>query len=149
MTVLAIPEVCRATSDDLAGVLALVKRHELLEAGVADAIDDFFVARSAGALVGCAGWETYGELGLLRSVAVDSSLRTVGLGTKLVASVAAAARLRGLSELFLLTTTAPKFFERRGFSSLPRSSVPARIADSWEFRVGCPESAIAMHLALK
>ena len=135
MTVLAIPEISRATREDLQAVLALVKRCGLLETGVADAIDDFFVARSAAALVGCAGWETYGEFGLLRSVAVDSSARTVGLGTDLVASVAAAARERGLCELFLLTTTASRFFERRGFVSVSRSSVPAQIADSWEFRV--------------
>ena len=129
-------------------MLALVKRCELLETGVAEAIDEFFVARRDEALVGCAGLEVYGELGLLRSVAVEPSLRTVGLGTKLVASVATLARARGLRELFLLTTTAPRFFERRGFTSVPRSSVPSEIAGSWEFRVGCPQTALAMHLAL-
>ena len=149
VSVLAIPEIIRATREDLQAVLALVKQCELLETGVADAIDDFFVARSAAALVGCAGLETYGEVGLLRSVAVESSMRSVGLGTKLVASVAAAARARGLGELFLLTTTASRFFERRGFTSVSRSSVPARIADSWEFRVGCPQTALAMRIELK
>ena len=146
---MATPTVSRATRHDLQAVLALVKRCELLEAGVVDAIDEFFVARTAETLVGCAGLEVYGEWGLLRSVAVKSSLRTVGLGTWLVACVAAAARARGLRELFLLTTTASRFFERRGFTSVLRSAVPPQIANSWEFRVGCPQTALAMHLALK
>lgn len=149
VTVLAIPEISKASRADLQGVLALVKRCDLLESGVADAIDDFVVARTTDALVGCAGLETYGELGLLRSVAVEPSLRTVGLGTKLVASVADVARARGLRDLFLLTTTASRFFERRGFASVLRSSVPAEIAESWEFRVGCPQTALAMRLHLK
>jgi len=146
---LPIPEVSKATRGDLPALLALLRQCELLETGVAEAIDGFCVARSAGALVGCAGLETYGELGLLRSVAVEVSARSAGLGTQLVESVAAAARAQGLRELFLLTTTAAPFFERRGFVSVLRPSVPEQIADSWEFRVGCPQTALAMRLALK
>jgi amino-acid N-acetyltransferase len=148
MTALRIP-VSKAIRSDLPSVLALLRQYELLETGVADAIDDFCVARSAEALVGCAGLERYGELGLLRSVAVEVSARCAGLGTSLVAAVAADAHARGLRELYLLTTSASRFFEGRGFVPLLRSSVPAQLADSWEFRVGCPQTALAMRLALR
>ena len=144
-----MPVLSRATRGDLPAVLALIRQCELLETGVAEAIAGFCVARSADALVGCAGLETYGELGLLRSVAVELSARHAGLGTRLVDGVAAAARAQGLRELFLLTSTAASFFERRGFVSVLRSSVPAPIAGSWEFRVGCPQTARAMRLLLK
>lgn len=141
--------ISTAGIDDLPDVLALVRQCELLEDGVAEAIADFMVARSSGKLLGCAGLETHGNFGLLRSVAVDEPARKLGLGSKLVAAVTASARTRGLSELFLLTTSAPGFFERRGFHAVERSAAPAEIAASWEFRAGCPQAAVAMRLELK
>jgi N-acetylglutamate synthase-like GNAT family acetyltransferase len=149
MTASSFLEISKASIGDLPLVLALIRQCELLETGVAEAIDGFFVAHSAGMLVGCAGLEVHAEFGLLRSVAVGPSQRKAGLGTKLVEGVADAARAQGLRELLLLTTTAPTFFERRGFSAVLRSSVPAQIAESWEFRVGCPQTARVMHLALR
>jgi amino-acid N-acetyltransferase len=143
------PGVSAAKKADLLDVLALLRRCQLLENGVAEAFGSFCVARASGKLVGCAGLEGYGELGLLRSVAVSESARGAGLGTKLVDFVAATARTRGLSRLFLLTTTAPAFFERLGFKVMERSAVPAAIAESWEFRVGCPQTAVAMRFELK
>ena len=136
--------VSTATDVDLPEVLALLRRCALLEGGVAEAIHAFSVVRSSGALVGCAGLEVYGDCGLLRSVAVHESARGAGLGKRLVDSVATSARSRGLSRLFLLTTTAQSFFERRGFQVVPRSAVPLQVAESWEFRVGCPQTAVAM-----
>ena len=150
MTFLPNVEVTKATHGDLAQVQALIRRCALLETGVAEAIDDFRIARSEGRLVGCAGLETYGELGLLRSVAVESTARNAGVGTRLVDASRVAARASQLRELFLLTTTATAahFFERRGFVSVHRSALPAPIAQSWEFRVGCPQTALAMRCAL-
>ncbi len=142
-------EVSMANCADLPDVLALLRQCQLLENGVAEAIDGFCVARSSGTLVGCAGLERYGEMALLRSVAVSESARGAGLGTNLVKSVTTTARTRGLSQLFLLTTTAPAFFERLGFKAVERSAVPAAVADSWEFRVGCPQTAVVMRFELK
>lgn len=144
-----VGELTKATGSDLPEVLALLRRCELLEDGVSEAIDSFWLARSDRALIGCAGLETYGAFGLLRSVAVDALARGDGLGAKLVERVAATAHTRGLSHLFLLTTTAPQFFLRRGFSVVERSAVPAQVAESWEFRVGCPQTAVAMRFELK
>jgi amino-acid N-acetyltransferase len=140
--------VSTATDADVPGVLALLRRCALLESGVAEAIYGFSVVRSAVTLVGCAGLEVYGEFGLLRSVAVRESARNAGLGKTLVDSVASNARSRGLSELFLLTTTAQAFFERRGFQVVSRARGPVEVAESWEFRAGCPQTAIAMRFAL-
>lgn len=142
-------EVSKATQAELSDVLALVQECELLETGVAEAIESFVVARAAGTLIGCAGLEVYGSLGLLRSVAVRASARCAGLGSELVGRITAAARGQGLRELFLLTTSASQFFERRGFQAVERSLVPTEIAASWEFRVGCPRTALPMRLSLR
>jgi amino-acid N-acetyltransferase len=142
-------EVSTATRAELSDVLALVHECELLETGVAEAIESFVVARAKGSLIGCAGLEVYGALGLLRSVAVRASTRGAGVGSELVARITAAARAQGLRELFLLTTTASQFFERRGFQTVKRAALPPEIAESWEFRVGCPQTALPMRLSLR
>ena len=143
-----INEFRAASPGDLPDVLALLRDCKLLESGVAEALGDFLVARHAGRLLGCAGLEVYGELGLLRSVAVTPEGRELGLGRRLVDGVVAAAQGRGLRELYLLTTTAPTFFERLGFVSTLRTSVPPGIAGAWEFKTGCPQTALPMWLAL-
>lgn len=99
--------------------------------------------------MGCAGLEFYGDRGLLRSVAVDANARSSGLGSSLVERIATMAYERGLRELFLLTTTAPRFFEHLGFQAVPRPAVPESIAGSWEFREGCPQTALPMRRALE
>lgn len=143
------PKLSQATPSDLSSVLALLRQCELLETGVAEALERFVVARRDAATVGCAGLEVYADMGLLRSVAVEPSARRSGLGEALVAGVVAAARGLGLRDLYLLTTTATPFFERVGFDRVPRAEVPAAVAESWEFRVGCPQTAQAMRLALQ
>ena len=142
-------QVLKASLADLPAVLALLRDCELLETGVAEAIESFVVAYSNGVLVGCAGLEVYGGFGLLRSVAVRSTARASGLGSDLVARMTMAARSQDLREVFLLTTTASRFFERRGFEAVQRSLVPAEIAESWEFRVGCPQTALPMRRTLR
>jgi len=138
-----------ASLDDLRNVLALLRSCELLESGVAEAVSDFLVAPSADGLLGCVGLEIYGDLGLLRSVAVDLRARKRGLGRKLVEAMITVARHRGLRELYLLTTTAPTFFVRLGFAPTTRALVPTAVATSWEFQSGCPQTALPMRLALE
>jgi amino-acid N-acetyltransferase len=143
------PKLSQARPDDLPSVLALLRQCELLETGVAEAFERFVVARRGASTVGCAGFEVYAGMGLLRSVAVDPCARRSGLGEALVGCIVAAARESGLRDLYLLTTTAPQFFERIGFGRIPRAEVPAAVVESWEFRVGCPQTAQAMRLALQ
>ena len=143
------PLLLRATPADLSSVLALLRQCELLETGVAEALPRFVLAREGAAMVGCAGLEVHAGDGLLRSVAVEPSARRSGLGKALVGSIVAAARELSLRELYLLTTTAPRFFERLGFAHVARVHVPATVAASWEFRVGCPQTAHAMRLPLQ
>jgi len=142
------PGLSKVTVNDLPAILALLRSCELLESGVAEAIDEFLVARADATLLGCAGLEAYGDLGLLRSVAVEARARKSGLGRELVEGVVASARARRIRELFLLTTTASGFFEQLGFVVVARNAVPTAIAESWEFRVGCPQTALPMRLAL-
>src|SRR5690349_17740468 len=73
-----------ATAADLDDALALLTAVDLPHDGVAEHLDGFAVARdAAGRLVGVAGLERHGSVGLLRSVAVDPALHRSGLGSRL------------------------------------------------------------------
>lgn len=130
------------TSSDLASVLALLEAHQLPTQGVADGAAVFFVARAKGRVIGSAGIETYGAAGLLRSVAVHEDRRNEGIATALVRHVLAHAAHAQLTAIYLLTTSAPEYFRSFGFQDCARSGAPEGIRDSWEFRAGCPSSAV-------
>jgi len=127
---------------DLPAIVGLLSAAALPVTGAEDA--SLFVARRDEAIVGCAGLETYGRHGLLRSVAVAEHCRGQGIARRLVEEVVEQAGSAGLTELYLLTTSAPEFFQRLGFAAFRRNHAPAGIAGSWEFRVGCPDTAVSM-----
>jgi amino-acid N-acetyltransferase len=58
------------------------------------------------------------------------------------------ARRAGVRELYLMTTTAEKFFARRGFVRVDRSAAEPTLKDTREWRDLCPASAAVMRLKL-
>lgn len=133
-----------ARPGDLAAVERLLRGAELPVDGVADALGDFVVAEAAGAIVGVAGLETAGENALLRSVAVDPAWRSAGVGRALVERIVAYAEARGVPGLYLLTTTAERWFPAFGFAPVGREMVPADVRATREFASVCPSSATVM-----
>jgi amino-acid N-acetyltransferase len=103
---------------------------------------DFIVAISEGKVVGCVALETLGDAALLRSLAVAEQLRGVGLGRDLYDRAVARAKEKGLTHLFLLTTTAAPFLTRRGFHSVERSEAPEAMTKSAQFASICPSTAV-------
>lgn len=138
------PRVRRAESSDLAAVERLLARSGLPLDGVREALGDFVVAEADGELVGVAGLEVCADNALLRSVAVAPELRSHGLGRTLVNRVIADAEARGLDALYLLTTTAERYFPSFGFRTITRDAVPDDIRATGEFREACPASATVM-----
>ena len=59
------------------------------------------------------------------------------------------ARERGVSAIFLLTTTAEDFFPRFGFERVSRAAVPESVRASVEFQSACPASAVVMALPIE
>jgi N-acetylglutamate synthase-like GNAT family acetyltransferase len=136
-----------ATRLDEAAVEALLTASHLPLDGVRDALPHFVVADEDGEIVGVAGIETCGtegEYALLRSVAVAPSWQKRGLGRALVTRAITDAEARGISALYLLTTTADGYFPSFGFVTTTRDSVPAAVRATAEFQGACPASAIVM-----
>jgi amino-acid N-acetyltransferase len=105
---------------------------------------EFLVAVAGERVVGCAGLERYGDVGLLRSVAVDPEWRGRGLGAGLTRGVLALAKQRGIVCIYLLTETSAQYFHGFGFRAIPRSQADAAVQGSAEFTELCPASATLM-----
>jgi amino-acid N-acetyltransferase len=138
----------RATDDDGPAILQLLSTSGLPVDGLLDHLDTAFVARVDDCVVGCAALEVYRDGALLRSVAVDAQLRGRGLGRDLTQSALALAHSLRLPAVYLLTTTADRFFARFAFSVITRDHVPPTVQQSVEFRAVCPASAVVMRKAL-
>ena len=144
MTVEDAIQIDRATPADRDALLALMERAHLPTDGLAAHLEAAFVARDGDRVVGSAAIEIYADGGLLRSVAVDADRRGTGLGVRLTAAAIDEAQRRHLPALYLLTTTADRFFPRFGFEQITRDDVPVSVQDSIEFRGACPASAVVM-----
>ena len=140
-----------AAKEDLAQVLSLLRGASLPTEGVEEHFSDFLVAAdSARRVVGAIGMERYADrTGLLRSAVVDPSLRNTGIGSKLYERLLEGARSSGIRRIILLTTTAERYFTRKGFTAIPRLTVSGPVTQSTEFTSACPESAVCMVLMLE
>lgn len=107
-------------------------------------LKDFLVAERSGSVTGAVGLEPYGSSGLLRSLVVSPAIRGHGSGTRLVDALETRARELGITELWLLTTTAADFFARLGYAPAERDRAPEAIKDTAEFKSLCPSSAVCM-----
>ncbi len=142
------PTILRpATAADREPIEALLLAAHLPTEGVAAILRakaaDFVVAEQAGGVVGAGGLEMTPDGALLRSVVVRDDLRSAGVGRRIVERLVHEADCRGVA-LYLLTTTAGNWFPRFGFSRVDRKSVPSAIGETWEFKTGCAQTAIAM-----
>lgn len=133
-----------ARSEDFAGIEGLLVASGLPLAGVREALPSFVIAEANETIVGVAGLEVCCNNALLRSVAVDPAWRSHGLGRALVTRVLTDAEARGIRALYLLTTTAERYFPSFGFRQITRDQVPAEVLATEEFRSACPASAIVM-----
>lgn len=107
-------------------------------------LEHFFVAQDEDDLIGVVGVELYGDVALLRSLAVSTPHRNGGVGARLVDAIEQHARREGVRELYLLTTTAADYFDRHGYQRIERGALPPAIQVTDEAARLCPSSAICM-----
>jgi amino-acid N-acetyltransferase len=140
--------ISRARTDDLDVVEALLEREQLLVDGLRQHVNPLWVARAGNRVVGCAGLEVYGDVALLRSVAVAAEQRHSGVGSALTSAALEEAARSGIAVVYLFTKTAERFFPRFGFEIVDRADLPASVQSSVEFAHACCADAVVMRTLL-
>jgi amino-acid N-acetyltransferase len=139
-----------ASPDDFETVWALLQRVGLPHDDLTPAhLQDFLAAREGGSLRGVVGLEAWGEVALLRSLAVPPGARNEGLGARLVTAIEQRAKDKGVHTLYLLTTTAADYFRARGYERIARDALPEAIQQTEEAARLCPASATCMRKSLR
>ena len=138
-------ELRPARPTELDAIAALLRAADLPVADLSvSMLDAYVVATEDEDCIGVVGLEVYGSNALLRSLAVGSQHRSRGLGARLMDAIETEARRRGVTALYLLTTTAATFFERLGYTAHDRAAVPPSIAATTEFSSLCPDTAACL-----
>jgi amino-acid N-acetyltransferase len=138
----------RAQAADAPAILALLEQNHLPLDGLTDHIASTLVARQDGHIVGSAALEAYADGVLLRSVAVAPQLQHQGVGGELTRAALRLASEMHAPAVYLLTTTAERYFSKVGFERITRADVPQSVQRSVEFTSACPSSAVVMRRAL-
>lgn len=134
-----------ARPTDFAAIRALLAANGLPEADLtAEHLGHFWVHRDAAGIGGVIGLERYGTAALLRSLAVRADLRARGIGSRLLAHAESQAAALGVKTLYLLTTTAERFFTARGYARTRRESAPPTIRATREFSELCPSTSACL-----
>ncbi len=138
-----------ASDEDGNAIRDFLERASLPTESIGKNSTDFYVAELDGSVAAVAGLEYYGSDALLRSVAVRPELRNRGLGNQIVDFMLSTARGQKSTRVVLLTETAERFFAKKGFTVVDRTSLKNdALSHSSEFAHACPKSAVCMVLNL-
>jgi amino-acid N-acetyltransferase len=144
-----------ASSKDLKQIVSLLELVNLPIEGVAENINNFRIGKirtnpmMMPLIVGCVGFEIYGELGVLRSLAVHPDYQKRGIGHALISDGLKFARRNGMKTLYLLTDTARDYLVSLGFQETSRDAVPQKILDTIEFSSLCPSTSTCLSMSLE
>jgi amino-acid N-acetyltransferase len=125
--------VRRARTSDIPRIKHLVDTYAgkiLLEKNLVtlyEAVQEFWVAERGGTVIGCGALHVlWADLGEVRTVAVDPTVRGEGVGHAIVDRLLAVARELELERLFVLTFET-EFFGRHGFAEIEGTPVTAEV----------------------
>lgn len=134
-----------ARHSDLPAIRALLEAERLPASDLDEqALDRFLLWRNGSAVNGMVGLELYGDVALLRSLVVAEPARGSGAGAALTQAAERLAATLGAKDVYLLTTTAERFFAARGYEKTDRAEAPDSIRGTTQFSGLCPSSAVLM-----
>lgn len=131
-------------AEHITAVRLLLQSADLPTADLPAGLPFFVGAFDDNELIGVAGLEVYASIGLLRSVAVKADHQQQGIGEKLIQAIEKQARAVGVNNLYLITTTAERYFGQKGFCTVGRHETPEVIAATRQFSSLCPSTALVM-----
>jgi amino-acid N-acetyltransferase len=137
-------ELKLANNSYRADIVSLLQSENLPTNDLPAELDDFLVAVDNDLVIAAVGLERYENCGLLRSLVVNPSYRSQNIAGELINRLESNAMASGIDCIYLLTETAPNYFERKGYLIITRTAVPDVLLKSSEFSHVCPASAIVM-----
>jgi len=117
-------EYSMAVPSDKDDIILLLSQSKLPFDDISSHLPNFMVAKLKGKVIGVIGLEYCGDVSLGRSLAVASAFRRRGIAKELYRQILVQAQIKGIKELYLLTTTAADFFTGLGFRKTVRESAP-------------------------
>jgi amino-acid N-acetyltransferase len=146
---LSIMSIVPATAEDLGPIQGLLNGQGLPSADIeAHSLRTFLVLRDERQISGVVGLDPLGPVAMLRSLVVSETRRHGGLGSRMLAAAEDLAARLGVTDLYLLTTDAERYFAARGYRTIDRSEAPAGIRLHPQFRGLCPSTSILMTKAM-
>lgn len=133
---------------DLEEVKKLLLENDLPIDDIEESAVQFLVAKEGNTIVAIIGLEQYTTTGLLRSLAVRDSYKNKRIGRNLVEYLFEYCKNNAIRKLYLLTTTAEKYFEKFDFNKVQREITPTVIRKTKEFSDICPATAVVMKKSL-
>ena len=145
-------EVRKAAMHDIAPILGLINGYAArgimlprTEFEMSEHIRDFSVILAEGALLGCGALHFYSPtVGEIRSLAVEESAKTKGVGRRLVEALVDEALLYHLASVFAFTYV-PEFFQKVGFHEVERGLLPLKV---WKDCVRCSKFSCCDEIAV-
>ena|ERR1043165_2655093 len=137
-------KIVKASNEQKQSIIALLQSEELPVEDLPISLDNFFAAFDNDKIIGAIGLEKYDNCGLLRSMVVNKEYRNKNTAAQLIQKLESYAIELGIECMYLLTETAPGYFERKGYERITREEVPQALHVSSEFSHVCPASAIVM-----
>lgn len=141
------PTITEISGDDPTLAAALADAHlpvdDLCEPGCR-----FFRFGDAVGPIGFIGWETAGDIAMLRSLVVLPGRRSLGWGRAMIGWAALRLAEDGATDAYLLTAGIDRLAVQLGFAVIDRAEAPPFIRASRQFASLCPSTAILMHRSL-
>lgn len=142
-------EIRPATGPDLPHIANLLHEGGLISGAARERLGRTVVAEADRRPIATAAWEQVDDAALLRSVAVDATVRGRGTGMLVVAAALRQIVQGGARDVYLVTADQEPFFTRCGFRTVERASVPAAVSMHPQVARECSPSAPIMHLRLR
>lgn len=137
-------QVANAMEQHRYEIISLLQANKLPSEDLPGSLSDFYIVVDDDKVIGLIGMERYGQSGLLRSMVVHPDYRNRHIAETLVRTLEEQATASGISNMYLLTETADKYFSKNGYQAIAREEVPTEVKASSEFSYVCPVSAIVM-----
>lgn len=135
----------RARPADFEVIKDILEKVGLMTDGIEQHIDNFMVAEEGNIVIATGGLEIYGDVAILRSLAVLPEFQGRGIGDGLVRALINFAERRGVKKIFLYTRSAKPFFEKIGFLAVDSEELDKKSIKSLQVDQ-CANSSVLMKL---